>query len=99
MKKKQLPKKELQMIKDNFKGTVLLSSDSVESRMSSIAKNEIFLGRHYTVEQVCRQIDAVTAADIQRVARQLFETKNRSVLALGPKPSKAVRGKTKWELG
>ena len=99
MKKKSLPKKELQMIKDNFKGTVLLSSDSVESRMSSIAKNEIFLGRHFTVEDVCRQIDAVTSEDIQRVAGQLFQTSKRSILALGPRPSRAVQSKLGWELG
>jgi predicted Zn-dependent peptidase len=87
MKKKALSKKDLKMIQDNLKGTVLLSSDNVESRMSSIAKNEIFLGKYVSVEDVCKQIDAVTPEDVQRMACHLFKDDQRSIFALGPKPS------------
>ncbi len=90
IKDKPLPKDELKMIQDNLKGTILLSADSVEARMSSIAKNEIFLGKHYSVEEVCEQVDAVTPKDLQRVAKYLFKDDQRSVLALGPKPSKTL---------
>lgn len=90
IKNKELSVKELQWIKDNMKGTILLSSDSVESRMSSIAKNDIFLGKYASPAEVCREIDAVTPQDVRRVANTLFKDKKRSILALGPKPSKAV---------
>jgi predicted Zn-dependent peptidase len=95
IKNKPLPKKELNLIKDNLKGTILLSSDSVEARMASIAKNEIFLGKYVSIEEVCRQIDEVTPEDITRVAKQLFREDRRSVLALGPKPSSSVSSKLK----
>ncbi|MEO5970569.1 MAG: pitrilysin family protein [Bdellovibrionia bacterium] len=95
IKDKPLPKKELTLIKNNLKGTILLSSDSVEARMSSIAKNHIFLGKYVSIEEVCRQIDEVTPADVTRVARQLFREDRRSVLALGPKASSSVASKLK----
>lgn len=90
MKKNCLSKKELQFIKDNFKGTVLLSSDSVESRMSSIAKNQLYLNKYVSVTDVCRQIDAVSSSEIRGVANLLFEHDHRSMMALGPKPTKTV---------
>jgi len=95
IKNKPLPKKELNLIKENLKGTILLSSDSVEARMASIAKNHIFLGKYVSIEEVCRQIDEVTPEDLSRVANQLFREDRRSVLALGPKASPAVASKLK----
>ncbi len=90
LKKKALSRSELRVIQDNLKGTVLLSSDCVESRMSSIAKNELFLNKYLSPEQICEEIDAVTPADVQRVAHQLFREEGRSILALGPKVSQTV---------
>ena len=90
IRKNSLSKRELDWIKDNLKGTILLSSDNVESRMSSIAKNEIFLGKYIPPDEVCRQIDAVTPDDLRRVANRFFLTGNKSVLALGPRPSKTM---------
>lgn len=90
LQKQLLSADELQVIKDNLKGTILLSGDSVEARMSSIAKNEIYFGRYVSVEEVCRQIDRVTPEDVRRVARNLCSGDDRSVLALGPKPSREI---------
>lgn len=98
LRRELLSEDELQTVKDNLKGSVLLASDDVESRMSSIAKNELFLGRYVSPEQVCRQIDRVTPADVRRVARQLLSSEGRSVLALGPKPSKQVMAALKPEM-
>ncbi len=86
---------DLKLIKDNLKGTILLSADSVESRMSSIALNEIFLGKYVPVEEACKLIDEVTPRDIRRVARALIGSGRKSLLALGPKPSKQVQVKLK----
>jgi predicted Zn-dependent peptidase len=90
-----LTEEELRSIKDNLKGTILLNSDSVEARMSSIAKNQMFLERVVRVEEVCAMIDAVTAEDFRRVARKIFRHGKRSVLLMGPSPSKQVRSKLK----
>ncbi len=95
VKAKSLSQKELRMIQDNLKGSILLASDCVESRMSSIAKNEIFLGKYVSVSEVCRQIDAVNVDDIKRVAHSIFKDECRSILALGPAPSPKVLARLK----
>jgi predicted Zn-dependent peptidase len=98
IKEKLLSKEELRVIQNNLKGTILLSSDSVESRMSSIARNEMCLGQYQSIQEVCRQIDEVTPADLRRVARNLFQNDERSILALGPKASKVVATKLRPEV-
>jgi predicted Zn-dependent peptidase len=91
LQRELLPANELKVIQDYLKGTILLSSDSVENRMESIAKNEIFMGKYVSVDEVCKMIDAVTPQDLRRVARKFFKPDRRSLLFLGPKPSPKVR--------
>ena len=91
VKRVPLEEAELEMIRNNLKNTILISSDDVETRMSSIAKNEIYFGKYISVEEVCDAIDRVTPADIRRVARQLFAQPGRTIVALGPKPSKTLQ--------
>ncbi len=81
---------ELNLIKDNLKGTILLSADNMESRMNSIAKNDISLGRYVSLSEVCASIDAVTPQDLKRVARKLFGRSEGSLVALGPKPKAGI---------
>jgi predicted Zn-dependent peptidase len=95
LKRDLLSEEELQTIKDNLKGTILLNFDSVESRMSAIAKNQIFLEKVVTVQEVCNLIDAVTPEEFRRVARRIFRHGRRSILLMGPKPSKKVRSQLK----
>lgn len=90
-----LSKEDLKTIQDNLKGTIQLGSDNVESRMSSIAKNEIFFGRYVPVDEVCRQIDLVKPEDIRRMARKLLSSGERSILLLGPKPTPVITRKLK----
>lgn len=89
--------RDLQMIKNNLKGSILMGSDHVESRMISLAKNEMAFGRGYTPREVCRLIDQVTIEDISRVAQKLLGVDGRSVLCLGPKPSREMTKAFKME--
>jgi predicted Zn-dependent peptidase len=94
--REHLKESDLHMIKENLKGTILLSADDVENRMSSIAKGDIFHGEYHTPEEICAWIDQVTAADIRRVARKLFAA-DRSICALGPKAPRALLSKLAFE--
>jgi predicted Zn-dependent peptidase len=79
LQRELLPASELKVIQDYLKGTILLSADSVENRMESIAKNEIFMGKYVSVDEVCKMIDAVTPQDLRRVARKFFKPDRRTV--------------------
>ncbi|MBU6375190.1 MAG: insulinase family protein [Bdellovibrionales bacterium] len=87
-----LTDEQLSEVKDSMKGGILLSDDSVEARMFSIGRSEVFGERHISVEELCEQIDKVTAVDIRRVARKL-SSGGRSVLVVGPRPSSVVKKK------
>jgi predicted Zn-dependent peptidase len=87
-----LTQDELDMIRDNLKGSILLSADSMESRMTSIARNHFVFGKYVPIEEVIREVDRVTAEDVRAIARKLFQDESKqSVLFLGPKPTAKVR--------
>ena len=48
------------------------------------------MGEYFSIEDVCRGIDEVTPQDIGRLARKLLKEDRRSVVVLGPRPSKQV---------
>ena len=95
VKKDLLSSEELKTVKDSLKGTILLSSDSTESRMFSIARNEIFLNQHISLEKICEHLDRVTPREIRRVARKILRTDRKSILFLGPKPRRQMVARLK----
>jgi predicted Zn-dependent peptidase len=42
------------------------------------------LGVDETLEERCRRVEAVTAADVRRVARTMFRSQNLVAVAVGP---------------
>jgi predicted Zn-dependent peptidase len=73
---------ELQSAKDYLKGSMMLSMESTDSRMTRLAKNELFLRNEgISLEESSAMIDAVTVAEVQRQAGQLFinETLNLQI--------------------
>ena len=75
---------ELQRAKDQRKGNILLGLETSDSRMSRIAGNEIYFGRDVPLEEVATGIDAVSNADIVRVAARLFQPASLALTILGP---------------
>jgi predicted Zn-dependent peptidase len=63
---------ELARVKTQMKGGMLLGLETSDSRMSRIAKNDIYNGRDVPIGEVASRFDAVTNDDIVRVAARLF---------------------------
>jgi predicted Zn-dependent peptidase len=63
---------ELRRAKDQLKGSIMLSLESTGSRMSQLARQEIYHGRQLSLDEVLSGIEAVGEADIARVANELF---------------------------
>jgi len=92
MKGEALPDDELRRAKDHLKGSLMLSLENTSSRMSHIARQEIYFGRTFVLDEILAGIESVTAQDVPRIAGQLFRGEvAMSVLGnLGryrPKPS------------
>ena len=45
--------------KEQLKGNLILSLESTSSRMNRLGKNELMLGRHYTLDEMLERIDQV----------------------------------------
>jgi predicted Zn-dependent peptidase len=79
-----LPAEELRRGKDHMKGSLVLGLEGSGSRMSNLARQHLFHGRTFTVDEVIAGIDGVTAEDVQRLARELFGRRRIGLALLGP---------------
>ena len=57
---------ELRRAKDHLKGSLMLSLESTSSRMSNLARQEMYFGRFFTLDELVESIEAVSAGDVQR---------------------------------
>ncbi|MBB3109444.1 putative Zn-dependent peptidase [Paenibacillus phyllosphaerae] len=69
---KGLSDAELHRGKEQLKGSLILSLESTSSRMNRLGKNELMLGRHYTLDELLSRIDSVTMDDIRDVTKRLL---------------------------
>jgi len=74
---------ELSRVKQQMKGSMLLGLETSDSRMSRIAKNQIYFGRDVPMEEVAARIDAVPNDEIVSVAQRLFRTDGLALTVLG----------------
>ena len=74
---------ELRRAKDHLKGSVMLSLENTASRMSHLARQEIYFDRQFSLDETLDGIERVTPDDIQRVARELFSNGSLAATVLG----------------
>jgi len=74
---------ELARVKQQMKGSMLLGLETSDSRMSRIAKNEIYFGRNVPIEEVAARIDAVRNDEVVSVAQRLFRAGGLALTVLG----------------
>jgi predicted Zn-dependent peptidase len=86
------PKRDLDSIKENFKGGILMGLDDMDARMSNIAKNELFLRDYVPVREICKLIDSVKPEDLQRVAQKHFVEAPRFGLLIAPECPSRLSG-------
>ena len=83
MKDEVLPEAELQRAKDHLKGSLMLNLESTSSRMSHLARQEIYFDRQFGLDETLEGVERVTRDDIQRVARDLFGEDALAATVLG----------------
>lgn len=69
---KGLSTEEVSRGKEQLKGSLILSLESTSSRMNRLGKNELMLGRHYTLDDMLAKIDKVTEEDIKEVTTAML---------------------------
>jgi predicted Zn-dependent peptidase len=84
IKRDPVPETELRRAKDHLKGSLMLSLENTASRMSHLARQEIYFDRHFGLDETLAGVQRVTAADLQRVAADLFSNGSLAATVLGP---------------
>ncbi len=70
--------------RDYITGGIYLSSESIESRMIRIARNELIFGRYIPYEETVARVEAVQLDDVVDIAGMLFRDKSLGLVTLGP---------------
>ncbi|MBA2303494.1 MAG: insulinase family protein, partial [Acidobacteria bacterium] len=83
MKKEAVPASELRRAKDHLKGSLMLSLENTASRMSHLARQEIYFDRHFSLDETLAGVEGVTAEDVQRVANDLFSGTQLAATVVG----------------
>jgi len=83
MKDELLPASELRRAKDHLKGSLMLNLESTSSRMSHLARQEIYFDRQFGLDETLEGVERVTQEDVQRVARDLLKDGALAATVLG----------------
>lgn len=78
-----LENEDLRMSKEQLKGNYILGLESTSSRMNSIGKSELTLGRIFTPEQVLEKMDRIEMESVRNVMEKVFNLEKMSLSAVG----------------
>ncbi len=68
----RLPDGELRRAKDHIKGGLVLSLENTSARMSHLARQEIYFGHQFRLDEILEGIERVDAEGVRRLASELF---------------------------
>lgn len=83
LKQEAVSSGELDRAKDQLKSNMVMGLESGSSRMANLARQQMYFGRFFGIEEITSEIEAVTPDDIQRLARDLFRPEAMAVALLG----------------
>jgi predicted Zn-dependent peptidase len=83
MKESPVSAEELLRAKNHLKGSLMLSLESTSSRMSNLARQELYFHRFSSLDEILASIDAVTSEEVQALAKEFFQPERIAVTVLG----------------
>ncbi|NIQ96400.1 MAG: insulinase family protein [Desulfuromonadales bacterium] len=87
LKEEAVSEQELRRVQEQLKGTLYLSQENTDSRMTRLAKNEIYFGRHVPIDEVAAGFDNVSAASLLEMTQRLFEDESLNIQMVGKVPA------------
>lgn len=75
---------ELNRVKSQVKGTMILSLENMSTRMMRLATNEIYFKDYISVESILNQVDSVTSDEIQSIAKNIFDIDKFTTVVFTP---------------
>ena len=91
--RREVAQKELERTKTQLKGNLMLGLEGTYGRMNKLAKDELYQGRHVTLQEIVKAIDRISPDQIRQLSQKLLDSKDFVITALGPIPKKVA---AKW---
>jgi predicted Zn-dependent peptidase len=83
VKSERVPEEELERVKDQLKGSLMLSLESSTSRMSNLARQDMYFDRFIGQDEIIRSVEAVSAEQVADLANEIFTRDSVAVTLLG----------------
>jgi len=100
LNRKKVPAEELKRAKDYFVGQFLLGLEDTLDHLLWVGEKVLYLEGIPDRRKITRAIQAVTAEEIQKVARQIFQTSRLNLSLIGPlKEKEQEKIKRHMEIG
>jgi predicted Zn-dependent peptidase len=77
---------ELDTMRAGLKSSLIMAQESSMSRSSALASDWYFLGRVRPLDEISRELDALTPESVSDYAKRLLNLDDLTVLTLGPSP-------------
>jgi predicted Zn-dependent peptidase len=74
---------ELERVKDQLKGSLMLSLESSTSRMSNLARQDMYFDRFIDQDEIIRRVEQVTSEEVCALANEIFQSDRIAVTLLG----------------
>jgi predicted Zn-dependent peptidase len=75
---------ELEKVKRNLMGGMVLGLEGMNARMSRMARNEMIFGREIPIEEVMKNIEAVTEQQVRDMAANILREDSVSITTIAP---------------
>ncbi|MGB4781892.1 M16 family metallopeptidase [Candidatus Methylomirabilis sp.] len=75
---------DLQQAKDQLKGNLLLGLEGTSSRMTRLAKSEIYFDRTYDLDEIIAGIDSVSTDQFESLTRRMLRDELFAITSIGP---------------
>jgi predicted Zn-dependent peptidase len=83
LKSEALPEEELRRAKDQLKGNIVLGLESSMSRMSNLARQEMYFEHFFGIDEIMDMVEAVSGEQVMEMAKFLFSPEKVAVTLLG----------------
>lgn len=75
--------REMKTAREHLKGSLMLSLESSSSRMSNLARQEVYFQRPFTLNEILEGIDRVSGEEVKALAREMFDSSTCTMAVLG----------------
>lgn len=83
LRRQGLTRKELEFFKTQVKGQILLGADDIDSRMNSLAVNEMVFGKYRSVDDIIQDIDRVSLETVEAYIEMYLDPDRMGILLMG----------------